>query len=154
MAYSQEEINGIFDFICLKIEEGLSLRAVLRMEGMPSSSTVFIWLDSSEEKSKQYARSTEIRAEGIFDEMIEISDTLTIGETITEKPNGVEITRADMPHHRRLQIDTRKWALSKMNPKKYGDKIDLTTKGKEIITQLPPIILQAPNTEQNESENM
>ena len=28
--------------------------------------------------------------------------------------------------HRKLQIDTRKWMLSKMLPKIYGDKLELT----------------------------
>jgi hypothetical protein len=29
----------------------------------------------------------------------------------------------------RLMVDTRKWLLSKMFPKKYGDKIDATLSG-------------------------
>jgi hypothetical protein len=27
--------------------------------------------------------------------------------------------------HRRLQIDARKWMLGKLNPKKYGDKLEV-----------------------------
>ena len=32
----------------------------------------------------------------------------------------------------RLRVDSRKWALSKMNPKKYSDKLDLTNNGKSF----------------------
>ena len=34
--------------------------------------------------------------------------------------------------HRRLKADTLKWAMSKMFPKKFGDKVDVTSGGKEI----------------------
>ena len=32
----------------------------------------------------------------------------------------------------RLRIDTRKWLMAKMNPKVYGDKLDMTTNGNDI----------------------
>jgi hypothetical protein len=31
-----------------------------------------------------------------------------------------------------LRIDARKWILSKMVPKKVGDKTDITTNGKDV----------------------
>ena len=34
-----------------------------------------------------------------------------------------------MIDHRRLQIDTRKWLIGKMAPKKYGDKQQLEHSG-------------------------
>lgn len=133
MAYSSKQIETIFNTICERIEEGESLRSVLRDEDMPSSRTFFKWIDSDESKVKQYARATDMRADAIFDEMFDISDTPLEGITLTEKETGTEIKRGDMLGHRRLQVDTRKWALSKMNPKKYGDKIGLEHSG-EIAT--------------------
>lgn len=35
-------------------------------------------------------------------------------------------------NERRLQVDTRKWLLSKLIPKTYGDKLDLTSDGKTL----------------------
>ena len=32
----------------------------------------------------------------------------------------------------RLKIDAKKWKLSKLAPKKYGDKIDVTTQGEKL----------------------
>jgi hypothetical protein len=125
MAYSKEEIEITFTTICERIEEGESLRSVLRDSDMPSSRTFFKWLDKDDSKVKQYARATVMRADAMFDEMIEISDTPQDGIETTTKANGdVDIKKGDMLGHRRLQIDTRKWSLSKMNPKKYGDKVE------------------------------
>jgi len=33
----------------------------------------------------------------------------------------------------RLRVDTRKWYLSKIMPKKYGDKLDVTTREEKLI---------------------
>lgn len=40
--------------------------------------------------------------------------------------NGVAVARD------RLRVDSRRWLLSKLKPERYGDKIDITTDGKEI----------------------
>jgi hypothetical protein len=46
----------------------------------------------------------------------------------------------DMIRHRQLKVDALKWVVSKMLPKKYGDKIDITS-GNEKISQ-PQIIVR------------
>ena len=38
----------------------------------------------------------------------------------------------------RVQIDSLKWTLSKLDPKKYGDKLDVTSAGDKL--QLPTTI--------------
>ena len=37
------------------------------------------------------------------------------------------MTSDDTIQHRRLQVDSHKWMLGKMNPKKYSDKIQVDT---------------------------
>ena len=128
--YTIEQIEKIFSEICLRIEKGESLRSVLKDKDMPSSQTFYVWIDNSIERSKQYARATSLRADAIFDEMIEIADTTIEGVVIETDDNGrTKEKKGDMLGHRRLQIDARKWALSKMNPKKYGDKLDIGGEG-------------------------
>jgi len=138
MAYDKELV---FKSILSEIEEGASLRSVLSKEGMPVRSTFFEWLKDSEEKSNHYAKSIEARADSMFDEMLEIAYTTESGETVKTTMNGIETTTSDMLGHRRLKIDTLKWVLSRMNPKKYSDKLDLTTGGEKLpqvtIFQLP-----------------
>lgn len=128
MAYSKKQIEDTFNTICKRIELGESLRSVLRDDNMPSSQTFYIWIDDDEKKSKQYARATSLRADNIFDELLEIADNPIEGTVIETDDNGrTKEKKGDMLGHRRLQIDARKWALAKMNPKKYGDKIQLDT---------------------------
>jgi hypothetical protein len=133
MAYDKEEIENVFNIITGRIECGESLRAILKDSDMPSTSTFYIWLDSDKKKSKQYARATSIRADILFDEIINIADTTEEGVVIETDDHGrTKEKKGDMLGHRKLQIDARKWILSKLNPKKYGDKIDHTSDGKEL----------------------
>lgn len=135
MAYSQEEKESIFNYIFQSIENGNSLRKSLIAVGI-SSSTFFIWIEEDESKSKQYTRATELRAEALLDEMFDIVDDtssdytgIEIGEgeaseiVLDKKPNYELIQRS------RLRYDARKWLIGKLNPKKYGDKLDVEQSG-------------------------
>lgn len=116
--------------ICSLIMAGQSLREVCRREDMPSRSTVQSWLVKHEEFSDQYARACQIRQEELFDEIFEIADDGSndwmdrqVGDKTVEVVNQEAIQRS------KLRIDARKWVLSKMNPKKYGEKLDLNHEG-------------------------
>lgn len=113
----------LFDAICGRIAAGESLRSVCRDEAMPAHSTFLLWTSRDEALSDQYAQARDARADLIFDEMLEIADTPEVGQKTVSKATGLEITEADMIEHRRLRVDTRKWILSRMAPKKYGDKV-------------------------------
>ena len=118
--YSETQKNDIINQICDRISKGESLRKVLASEGMPSSKTFFEWIDSSQEKVKQYARATEDRADAIFEEILDIADDGTNDIEVVEygeKVNQENIQRS------RLRVDARKWMLGKMHPKKYADKM-------------------------------
>lgn len=120
MAYSKEDIDKIFNYVCSEIEKGRALRNVLKNDGMPSTSTFYDWLDNDDVKSKQYARATSVRADIIFDDILSIADENTNDTYIND--NGIEVVNNDVIQRSRLRIDSRKWVLSRLNPKKYGDK--------------------------------
>ena len=40
------------------------------------------------------------------------------------------------PRHRQVRIDARKWLLSKLLPKRYGDKVDLTVSQSKPLEQM------------------
>lgn len=123
--------NTLAETICARIMDGESLRAVCRDEEMPSRMTVLRWVASNEAFRDQYARACEIRADLLFDEMFEIADDATNDYMLQASKDagdedGVSLKagfNSENVQRSRLRIDTRKWALSKMNPKKYGDKI-------------------------------
>ena len=62
-------------------------------------------------------------------EIKDIADTPVMGIVTTTGPLGVTTTEKEMIEHRKLQIDSRKWLLSKLQPRKYGDKLDLNVAG-------------------------
>lgn len=129
MAYSQKEIDESINKICERIENGEALRNVLKDKGMPSSQTFFKWLLEDEKKSKQYAFACEMRAENMFEDMLNIADDSSQDEIITK--DGNIMFNSEFAQRSRLRVDTRKWALSKLNPKKFGDSQKLTLEGGE-----------------------
>lgn len=143
MAYSQEDIETIFKSIISQIENGASLRSCLRKDNMPDSTTFYKWIDEDDKKSVQYERSVELRSEFLFDEIIEIADKQ--GEDVTEDKDGNRVINHNIVQRNRLQIDARKWALSKMIPKKYGDKLDMTSGGDKIQNNDIKIEIIKPN---------
>jgi len=123
MAYTKKQIEDTFNSICKKIEEGKPLRQILKEKNMPSSQTFYKWIDDNEAKSKRYARACEERSDVIFEEILEIADNQDEDVVTTEE--GKAITNHNVINRSRLQVDARKWILSKMNPKKYGDKLEV-----------------------------
>lgn len=111
--------------------EGLSARKAMLKVGV-SSDLFDKWLDSDELNSKQYARACCKRADMIFDEMLELADKQDCDIHIDDK--GIKRVDFNLIHRNKLQIDTRKWMLSKMMPKKYGDKVDITTNNESLNT--------------------
>lgn len=112
--------------ICTRLAQGESLSSICKSEGMPSKSAVVMWAANPEHPiSEHYARAREVGYRLLADEIIEISDTPLMGVKTKTGPNGTEVTEGDMIEHRRLQIDSRKWMLSKMLPKIYGDKLEV-----------------------------
>jgi hypothetical protein len=95
--------------ICAKMMLGRSLRQICREEEMPSLTTVIRWLDEDEsgELRAQYARAREALADAWFDEM-----------------RDVAFDDADDPNNKRVKLDMLKWTVSKLAPKRYGDKVE------------------------------
>lgn len=109
--YTQELATNI----CERIVLGESLRSICREESMPAISSVMKWIHEHSEFSEQYKIAKENQADTLTDDMEDIARDPTI-----------DTQRA------RLIIDTRKWTASKLKPKKYGDKLDMTSDGKSM----------------------
>jgi len=131
MAYTDKEIEKVFESICKEIEKGRPVRQVLKDKKMPSSKTFFSWLDKDEAKVKLYVRACEARSDIIFEDMFDIADDT--GDDIIKLSDGREVENKSVIARDRLRVDTRKWILSKMNPKKYGDKLEVDQNQKQVI---------------------
>ena len=129
--------NKLGKKICERISAGESVREIVKDDKMPSSSTIFRWLLDERYKLfwEQYEKARNIQAELMFEELLEIADNgsndwvLRTGNEDKEWwiQNGEAMSRS------RLRVDTRKWYLSKVLPKKFGEKLDLTSLGDKLI---------------------
>lgn len=121
------------DKVCERIAEGYSMRTVCAPEGMPSISTLFKWIREIPGFTQQYARATEERTEAMSEDILDIADDGSNDLMTIQKGNqSYEIENKEVTNRSRLRVDTRKWLMSKMKPKKYGDKVDVTSDGKAI----------------------
>lgn len=123
MAYSAEDKETILNNIFTEIQNGRAVRNVLKDNGMPDVTTFYRWIEEDTEKAKQYARACEVRADAIFDEIIDIADDSSGDRKVVE--HG-EVMDSEYVARSRIRIDARKWIASKLNPKKYGDKTILS----------------------------
>ncbi len=125
--------------ICSRIALGEAVRNICADDTMPASSTIYLWLldEDKKEFSDNYHRARNIQAELMFEELLEIADDGTNdwmerrGETVEDK----EVTNRS-----KLRVETRKWYLSKVLPKKFGDKLDLTSGGEKLPTPILPMV--------------
>lgn len=123
--------------ICERVSAGESLRNICRDidEKMPTRRNVHKWLlrgtaekdDPKSEYAKfrhQYEDAMDMRADLMFEELEDIADDGSNDWMEKEGKDGSSFTVLDHEHvqRSRLRIDTRKWILSRMKPKKYNDK--------------------------------
>lgn len=139
--------------ILTRLTNGESLRAICRTvlvddstgqtthqrspgDKFPDEGTVRAWVvDDYDGFAAPYFRARDIGIDSIADEILEISDTpqMSSEETIefaktADGDSAVEkktVKTLEMVNHRRLRVDSRKWYVSKLAPKRYGDRIDL-----------------------------
>ncbi|MFA5727547.1 MAG: hypothetical protein WC886_07900 [Saccharofermentanaceae bacterium] len=117
----KDELSKLFSDIIIDIsEKGMS--AISALKGRMSTQTFYSLLEEDEVKSKRYARATEMRAELMANELLEIADKKS-----KSKDDNIKVQRD------RLRVDSRKWLLAKLHPKKYGDKIDIGVDQKQTI---------------------
>ena len=97
--------QALADTICARIAEGESLRAMCLDDALPCERTIYRWLNANEHFCQQYAQARKTWADAQIEEIVAVSRDPELG--------------AD---HKRVQIDTLKWAMGKLNGK-YSDKV-------------------------------
>ena len=129
--YSTDQKEAILYSIFADISKGISLRKACKNSGIPRM-TFYNWVDDEQKEIDRYTRAKEQGIEARFE---------SIEEDYNEEPQrDPETGKIDSAwvQLQRLKIDSKKWELSKLAPKKYGDKIDVTSKGESI--QAPSVV--------------
>ena len=113
--------------ICRRIAQGDSLRYICSDDKMPNKGTVLRWVIDGEHKefSDQYAKAREVQAEILADEIFDIADDGSNDYYEKKNTDGSSFVALDAENigRSRLRVDSRKWYLSKVLPKKFGEKV-------------------------------
>ena len=120
--YTPEIAQSILE----RIAAGESLNQICKTDGMPAKSTVCLWvLDDREGFADQYAKARQLQAQLLADEIFDIADDSTNDYMLRQSKSGedYETVNPEVIGRSRLRVDTRKWYLSKVLPKIYGDKV-------------------------------
>lgn len=123
------------DEICDRIMVGEPVRQIALLEHMPAEGTIYRWLANIPAFQEQYTRAKEAQAERFAEELLEIADNGTNDWIERENERTGErylVQNTEAVARSKLRVDTRKWAMGKMKPKKYGDHIDVTSGGEKI----------------------
>jgi hypothetical protein len=136
MARPSTYTEEIADKICARIASGESVLSIAKDPEMPASSTIYLLLLDEDKKlfSEKYDKARIAQADHYFDQLLEIADDGT-NDTITRATGDgetYEVANTEFIQRSRLRVDTRKWYLSKIMPKKYGEKLDVTSDGESI----------------------
>ena len=107
--YSDE----IADQICDMLIDGKSFVQIAETEGMPSRSTIHRWQASNDEFATKCARARELQADYMDHKILKTADECT-----------VDTAQAD-----RVKISAYQWRAEKLNPKRYGQKVQAEHSG-------------------------
>ena len=112
--------------ICAELAQGKSIRTVCAADGMPAVATIFNWFRTQPDFLEQYARAKQESADAMADEILDIADDgnndwmlRRYGKDEVYVENGEALQRS------KLRVETRKWLMAKMQPKKYSEKFQI-----------------------------
>ena len=130
--------------ICeLTASSSKSLATIAKEVGVPYG-TIRSWLQSQKEFSALYARAKQDQADYLAEEILSIADDSSQDTIIQDLGDGIQVEREnrEFVNRSKLRVDARKWIASKLKPKSYGDRLDVTSADK-AINPISPEILQA-----------
>ena len=134
--YASKYDPKLVEAMLAEISEGTPASKVYKKYKV--SHTIFYEWVKRKEWIEKYACAKEDRAYKIFEEILEIADDKSEDVIIID---GKKYMNSEYVQRSRLRIDARKWFLSKMLPRKFGEKIDITTNGGEMA----PVVVNLGN---------
>jgi hypothetical protein len=134
--------EDLADLICERLAIGESMRSIARDEDMPAMSTLFKWLRVHPSFTEQYERAKVESADAMSEDCIDIADNID-GQTVmvdgvplVVEGEMVKVVDSVSVQHAKLKVDTRKWLMSKMKPKKYGERTTTEHTGSLKVSDL------------------
>ena len=118
VVYDDVTKNVMVDSLLVQIEAGKSMREVCRMDGMPDHTTVIRWMRDDAFLATRYARARMAQADVLFDRMEAVEEAVSAGTMDS--------------HAARVVLDSMRWRASKLAPKVYGDRLDVSVSDSRI----------------------
>jgi hypothetical protein len=148
--------EAIANEICERLANGEVLATICRDPHMPDERAVRQWaLDDQADKvgtgagfAPRYARARAVGYEHLADEIIEISDAPIM---FNGAPDNALV------QHARLRSDNRKWFLSKVLPKRFGDKVTQEITGDPnapLLTRIELVAVQPRARIENDTDKV
>jgi len=116
----------IADKACAELEMGKTLRQVCRENAdFPPENVIRGWAARDVQGFyAQYARARDIGLDAMAEDLFEIADDGSNDfMKITKGDESYEVENKEVVNRSKLRVEMRKWYLSKLAPKRYGDKL-------------------------------
>ena len=107
------------------LSSGKFLTDYCRIEGNPSRTAIYYWMEKDKEFSERVAYARARGEEVLFEENMAIVDTAPPSDMNGRTDSGYVAWQKN-------RVWARLEMLKRMNPKKYGDKVDVTSKGEQV----------------------
>lgn len=130
----------VVDEICNRMSLGESLIKICKDEHLPTRETIRAWITEKPEFSARYAKAREDQQDYYAEEILEIANDES-RDVPLENGKGGYSSNMTAVQRDRLRVDSLKWIMSKVAPKKYGDKIQQEITGKDGEMLIPSIVV-------------
>jgi hypothetical protein len=117
--------SPVWQHMLNEVTNGRALSSVLREPGMPVWSTVQLRISTDDWFRDSYDKAVQARADRLAEEILELADA--------DMPQWLEGPGASAwVQQKRLQVDARKWVASKLKPRTYGERLDVSVSDNRI----------------------
>ena len=116
--------EALSEIVLESMTNGVSMRQACIKAGI-GAATWIDWTTKDPVLSERYTRAREALLDAMVDQTLALAD-----EPVPKLDNGA--TDPGLVRQRQLQVDTRKWILSKLAPSKYGDRLDVSVSDNRI----------------------
>jgi hypothetical protein len=110
--------------ICDLIADGETLTKICRAKGMPGRRSVQRWILKYPDFERTYWQARKLSATTLFDKARDEADNTTKDFFMDAK--GVKRVDTGIVSRAALRVRTLQWAATKLNPERYGDKVQHT----------------------------
>lgn len=118
----------IADEICSFLMDGLSMRQVCELDGMPSRATLIRWQRDNEDFDAKCARARVLQAELMEDLVMRTAHECT----------------PETAHADKVKLAAYQWRAAKLNPRVYGDKLQHTGDGGGAVAVVMNVVTGVP----------